>query len=56
MIRALQARVNRRTEQYGALIEGEQAEEGELLEALENLGLRQQKIFQATLELETKEN
>jgi hypothetical protein len=56
MIRALQVRINRRTEQYGAMIEGEQALEDELLEALDALALRQQKIFQATRDLGTKEN
>ena len=34
MIRALQMRVNRRTERYSKLIEGEQAENAELVEAL----------------------
>ena len=56
MIRSLQVRVNKRTQQYGAMIEGEQAEETDLLEALDGLALRQQKIFQATRELNTKEN
>jgi len=56
MIRSLQVRVNKRTQQYGAMIEGEQAEEADLLEALDGLALRQQKIFQATCELNTKEN
>ncbi len=56
MIRALQVRINRRTEQYGAMIDGEQALEDELLEALDALALRQQKIFQATRDLGTKEN
>ena len=56
MIRALQVRINRRTEQYGAMIDGEQAMEDELLEALDALALRQQKIFQATRDLGTKEN
>jgi hypothetical protein len=56
MIRSLQVRVNKRTQQYGAMIEGEQAEEADLLEALDGLALRQQKIFQATRELNTKEN
>jgi hypothetical protein len=55
MIRSLQVRVNRRTQQYGAMIDGEQALEEELLEALDGLSLRQQKIFQATRELNTKE-
>jgi hypothetical protein len=48
--------VNKRTQQYGAMIEGEQAEQADLLEALDGLSLRQQKIFQATRELNTKEN
>jgi hypothetical protein len=56
MIRALQLRVNRRTTQYGAMIEGEQAREAELLEMLEELALRQAKIFQATRDLETGNN
>lgn len=56
MIRSLQVRVNKRTQQYGAMIEGEQAKEADLLEALDGLALRQQKIFQATRELNTKEN
>jgi hypothetical protein len=52
MIRALQAQVNRRTQRYGSLIEGEQAESTELLEALREEALRQQRVFQATRELE----
>jgi hypothetical protein len=55
MIRALQARINNRTRQYGALIDDEQAHEQEILEALRGLSLRQQKIFQATKELSTVE-
>ena len=55
MIRSLQVRVNRRTQQYGAMIDGEQARESELLVALQELALRQQKIFQATRELDSKE-
>jgi hypothetical protein len=56
MIRALQLRVNRRTEDYGAMIEGEQALKAELLEALDRLALRQEKIFRATRDLNTKAN
>lgn len=56
MIRSLQVRVNKRTQQYGAMIEGEQAEDSDLIEALEGLAVRQQKIFQATRELNTKED
>jgi hypothetical protein len=55
MIRALQARVNNRTRQYGAMVDDEQAHEQEILEALRDLSLRQQKIFQATKELSTVE-
>ncbi len=56
MIRALQLRVNRRTEQYGALIEGEQARETEVLEMLDELSLRQSKIAEATHDVETGAN
>jgi hypothetical protein len=56
MIRALQIRVNRRTQQYGALITGEQAKEEELLDMLEELSLRQAKISEATGDLETGAN
>jgi hypothetical protein len=56
MIRALQVRINRRTRDYGAMIEGEQALRDDLLEALDQLALRQQKIFQATRDLEKDEN
>jgi hypothetical protein len=55
MIRSLQARVNSRTKQYGAMIEGEQALQADLIKGLEQLALRQQKIFQATHDLGTKE-
>lgn len=56
MIRALQLRVNRRTTQYGAMIEGEQALESDLLGLLDELALRQAKIVQATHDLETGSN
>lgn len=56
MIRALQVRVNRRTERYGALIEGEQAYEEELIEALELLAEREARILEATHDLHTGEN
>jgi hypothetical protein len=56
MIRALQLRVNRRTEDYGAMIEGEQALKIELLESLDGLSLRQEKILRATKDLSTKAN
>jgi len=56
MIRSLQVRVNQRTKRYGDMIEGEQALKRELLEALDELSLRQQKIYQATHDLDTKAN
>ena len=56
MIRTLQQRVLRRTKQYGELIEGEQAYDEELLEALEQLAARQERIFQATHDLHTNRN
>ncbi|QEG35576.1 coiled-coil domain-containing protein [Bythopirellula goksoeyrii] len=51
MIRALQMRVNRRTEFYATLIKGDQAEDAELLEALDQLSERQGHIFEATRDL-----
>ncbi len=51
MIRSLQVRINRRTTRYGKMIEGEQALEAELLEALNHLAERQQRVFQATRDL-----
>lgn len=51
MIRALQMRINRRTRLYGDLIEGEQALEAELLEALDHLADREERVFRATLDL-----
>jgi hypothetical protein len=37
------------------MIEGEQAVDGDLLKGLDQLSIRQQKIFQATHDLGTKE-
>ncbi len=51
MIRALQMRVNRRTVFYAKLIKGNQAEDAELLDALDKLAERQQHIFEATRDL-----
>jgi murein DD-endopeptidase MepM/ murein hydrolase activator NlpD len=51
MIRAMQARINRRTEFYDELIEGDQTREAELLEALRELAVRQERIFDATRDL-----
>jgi hypothetical protein len=56
MIRALQMRINRRTQQYGRLIEGEQAETPELLQALAKLAERQQRVYQAADDLSQGRN
>ena len=56
MIRSLQMRINRRTQRYGKIIEGEQAETPELLEALAKLAERQQRVYQATNDLSQGRN
>ena len=56
MIRALQMRVNRRTERYSKLIEGEQAEKADLIEALQRLAEREQRIHEVTRDLEMGRN
>jgi hypothetical protein len=56
MIRSLQMRINRRTERYGKMIGGEQAETPELIEALEDLSGRQRRVYQATYDLSQGSN
>ena len=56
MIRALQMRVNRRTERYSKLIEGEQAENAELIDAIRRLAEREQRIHRVTRDLEMGRN
>ncbi len=56
MIRALQMRVNTRTARYSKLIEGEQAENPELVEALRRLAERQERIHRVTRDLELGKN
>ena len=51
MIRALQWRINRRTQRYGNMIDGEQAEVAELREAPDKLAERQYRVFEATRDL-----
>ena len=51
MIRALQMRINRRTTRYGQMIEGQQAMEAELLEALDHLADREERVYRATRDL-----
>jgi hypothetical protein len=56
MIRALQMRINKRTQRFGEMIEGEQAETAELIEALEELARRQERVYKATADLEQGRN
>ncbi len=56
MIRALQNRINRRTERYGEIIGDEITVDPDLLEALEQLALRQERVFHATRDLESGRN
>lgn len=56
MIRALQQRVNRRTQRYGELIKGDQTLATQLQDAIEKLALREEHIFRATHDLFTKKN
>ncbi|MEZ6047449.1 MAG: hypothetical protein R3C11_18085 [Planctomycetaceae bacterium] len=56
MLRTLQYRVNRRTTQIGQLITGEQVEEQELLDQLEGLADRQDRIREATYDISTQKN
>ena len=54
MVRAMQMRVNRRTQRYAKLVDGEQAENPDVLEALDRLAERQQRIHEITRDLEPK--
>ena len=56
MIRALQIRVNRRTTRYAKLLDGPQAEETELLEALRRLAERESRIHRITRDLQMGKN
>ncbi|MGA2617782.1 MAG: hypothetical protein ABSF26_09240 [Thermoguttaceae bacterium] len=56
MIRALQMRVNRRTERYAALVGGEQTDRADLVEALQHLAEQQQRIYKVTRDLELGKN
>jgi hypothetical protein len=56
MIRALQMRINKRTQRFGEMIEGEQAETADLIKALEDLSRRQQRVYKATADLEQGRN
>ena len=56
MIRALQMRVNTRTERYSKLIDGEQADNPDLLEQLRQLAERQQRVYRVTRDLHLGKN
>jgi len=56
MIRALQMRVNNRTDRYSKMIEGEQAQSPELINALQRLAERQQRIHRVTRDLQLGKN
>ena len=51
MIRALQMRVNTRTARYAKMVQGEQADNSELVEALQRLAEREQRIYGVTRDL-----
>ena len=57
MIRSLQLRVNRRTQRYAEMIEGqEQAVEPDLIEAVRELADREQRIYRSTRDIVTGRN
>jgi len=56
MIRTLQVRVRTRTARYSKLVEGEQARNAELIEALRQLAERQRQIHRITRDLEMGKN
>jgi hypothetical protein len=56
MLRSLQLRINRRTRQLGRMIEGDQADEPEVLKQLKTLSGRQSSVQKATYDLSTGRN
>ncbi len=56
MLRSLQYRVNRRTKQLGRLVEGEQADDPDLVQQLRELSARQAKIQRTAYDLSTGKN
>ncbi len=56
MIRAMQMRINNRTERYSQLIDGGQALELELIEALRRLAERQERVYRVTRDLKRSMN
>lgn len=56
MIRALQDRINRRTKRYGDIIGDQVTADPDLRDALEELAIRQERVFQATRDLDSGRN
>ena len=56
MLRTLQLRINRRTKVLGRMVEGEQAQEEDILGQLQNLADRQARIQKATYDMATGRN
>ena len=56
MIRSMQMRVNRRTERYSKLVEGEQANKADVFEALQRLAEQQKQVRKITHDLEMGKN
>jgi len=52
MIRAMQMRVNKRTERFSQMLAGEQAENPELVYQLQRLAEQQERIYRVTRQLE----
>ncbi|MBL8797994.1 MAG: hypothetical protein JNM56_29115 [Planctomycetia bacterium] len=56
MIRSMQVKVNKRTEDYGKLYPGEQADDSDIRGELKNLGERQDKIKKIANDIATERN
>ncbi len=56
MLRTLQMRINHRTKRLGRLVEGEQAQEQDIIGQLQNLADRQARIQKATYDMATGRN
>lgn len=56
MLRTLQLRINHRTRRLGRMVEGEQAQDNDVLNQLQNLADRQARIQKATYDMATGRN
>src|SRR5262249_35599841 len=56
MLRTLQLRINHRTKRLGRLVEGEQAQDADILNQLQNLADRQARVQKATYDMATGRN